>query len=101
MGITSMARTFAMSVGPTVTGILAGNDKFFAAFVATGICRVVYDVGLWVLFVNVKVDGNRTNGRDDRDSVDESAWNELLDDSESDGGSSWDGRKSKDTERGV
>lgn len=104
MGITSMVRTFAMSIGPTVTGILAGNDKFFAAFVATGICRVVYDVGLWVLFVNVKVDGNATSARgreDDRDSVDEAAWNELLDDTDSDRGSSWDGRKSKDTERGV
>ncbi|KAF2186878.1 major facilitator superfamily MFS_1 [Zopfia rhizophila CBS 207.26] len=55
MGITSMLRTLAMSVGPTVTGILAGNDRFWMAFLAAGICRVTYDLGLWTLFVNVKV----------------------------------------------
>ncbi|KAF2270748.1 major facilitator superfamily MFS_1 [Lojkania enalia] len=66
MGITSMLRTLAMSVGPTVTGILAGNDRFWAAFLATGICRVCYDLGLWVLFVNVKVtkDEPKVNERD-------------------------------------
>lgn len=102
MGITSMVRTFAMSVGPSVTGLLAGNDKFYAAFVATGICRVVYDVGLWVLFVNVKVDGSpasRGGERNGSDDADEAAWNELLGDTDSDGESSWDGRKSKDEER--
>lgn len=100
MGITHMVRTFAMSVGPSVTGILAGNDKFFAAFVATGICRVTYDVGLWVLFVNVKVDGSNREEDEGRDSVDEGAWDELLGDTDSEG-SSWDGRKSKDEERGT
>ncbi|KAF9736239.1 hypothetical protein PMIN04_004897 [Paraphaeosphaeria minitans] len=101
MGITHMLRTLAMSVGPSITGLLAGNGKFFAAFVATGICRVTYDVGLWVLFVNVKVDRRNTEeGEDGRDSVDEAAWDELLGDTDSEG-SSWDGRKSKDEERGV
>ena len=103
MGITSMVRTFAMSMGPSVTGVLAGNDKFYAAFLATGICRVVYDVGLWVLFVNFKVDGTsaiRGEENSDRDNIDEAAWNELLGDTDSDGEGSWDGRKSKDEERG-
>ncbi|KAF1975364.1 MFS transporter-like protein [Bimuria novae-zelandiae CBS 107.79] len=100
MGITAMVRTFAMSVGPSITGVLAGNNKFFAAFVATGICRVTYDVGLWVLFVNVKVDGKREDKDDGRDSVDEGAWDELLADTDSDSEGSWDGRKSKDEERG-
>jgi MFS family permease len=88
MGITSMVRTLAMSVGPSVTGVLAGNDRFWAAFVATGICRVSYDLGLWVLFVNVnvKVGGGKNTDevrRDtDADSIDEDAWNGLLDDSD-------------------
>lgn len=60
MGITSMLRTLAMSAGPTVTGILAGDDRFWAAFLTSGICRVTYDLGLWVLFINVKV--NRDEG---------------------------------------
>ncbi|PVI08224.1 MFS transporter-like protein [Periconia macrospinosa] len=93
MGITSMVRTLSMSVGPSVTGLLAGHDRFWAAFVATGICRVSYDLGLWILFVNVKVDGgNGTNGsgarkgegeRVDGESGDDEAWDGLLNGSES------------------
>lgn len=101
MGITSMLRTGAMSIGPTVTGLLAGNDTFWIAFLAAGICRVTYDLGLWILFVNVKVDGSVAAGKDvdeDADSVDETAWEGLLSDTDSDEESSA-GRKSKDDER--
>ena len=56
MGITSMLRTLASMAGPTLTGLLAANDQFWIAFVAAGICRLVYDFGLYALFVNVKVD---------------------------------------------
>lgn len=38
-----------------VTGFLAGSERFWVAFVVGGACRLVYDVGLWVLFVNVKL----------------------------------------------
>lgn len=95
MGITSMVRTLAMSAGPSITGLLSGNGSFWVAFLAAGICRVSYDLGLWVLFVNVKVD-NRSTKEDDEDSVDDDAWNGLLSDTESDDGS--DRRHSKDLE---
>ncbi|KAF2736627.1 major facilitator superfamily MFS_1 [Polyplosphaeria fusca] len=88
MGITSMARILAMSVGPSITGLLAGSDQFWAAFLGTGIARVVYDVGLWVLFINVK-----------RDNV----WDEdgeglegLLSDTESENDSSADSKKDEE-----
>ena len=55
MGITNMVRTLAAMVGPTITGILAGNDNFWIAFVAAGACRLAYDLGLYVLFINVKL----------------------------------------------
>lgn len=55
MGITSMVRTLAAMTGPTITGILAGNDSFWIAFVAAGACRLAYDIGLYVIFVNVKL----------------------------------------------
>jgi MFS family permease len=97
MGITSMVRTFAMSMGPSITGLLSGNGTFWVAFLATGICRITYDLGLWVLFVNVKV--NRDAGREDEvDSVDDEAWNGLLSDTDSE--ESEDGRTSKDVEQG-
>lgn len=56
MGITSMLRTLASMAGPTITGLLAANDRFWIAFVAAGVCRLAYDFGLYALFVNVKVD---------------------------------------------
>lgn len=55
MGITSMVRTLAATAGPTVTGLLAGSNRFWIAFVAGGAFRLTYDIGLWVIFVNVKL----------------------------------------------
>jgi MFS family permease len=97
MGITSMLRTLASSIGPSITGLLSGNDTFWVAFLATGLCRITYDLGLWVLFVNVKVD--RDAGREeDVDSVDDEAWNGLLSDTDSE--ESENDRKGKDVEQG-
>jgi MFS family permease len=86
MGITAMVRQLAMSVGPTITGVLAANNRFWAAFLATGICRVMYDLGLWVLFVNVevKVRGAKEELEEEGEwgSVDGDAWDGLLSGSE-------------------
>ena len=96
MGITSMVRTLAMSVGPSITGLLSGNGTFWVAFLATGICRICYDLGLWVLFVNVKVDKD-DGSEDDAESVNEDSWDGLLSDTETEGSS--EGRESKEMER--
>jgi MFS family permease len=97
LGITSMVRTLAMSVGPSITGLLSGNGVFWTAFLATGVCRITCDLGLWVLFVNVNISKN-AGSVEERDSVDDEACNGLLSDTESDVSS--DGRKSKDIEHG-
>jgi MFS family permease len=55
MGITSMVRTLASAAGPSVTGWLAGSDRFWIAFVVAGCLRIGYDLGLWALFVNMKL----------------------------------------------
>lgn len=55
MGFTSMLRTLAATCGPTVTGLLAGNDRFWIAFVAAGSLRICYDLGLWAMFVNMRL----------------------------------------------
>ncbi|KAJ8110979.1 hypothetical protein OPT61_g6319 [Boeremia exigua] len=99
MGITSMVRTLAMSVGPSITGLLSGNNMFWIAFLATGACRITYDLGLWVLFSTVKVDSKSTTREDDLNSVDDDAWNGLLSDSDGDSDLSSEGRVSKDFER--
>lgn len=58
MGITSMLRTLASTTGPTVTGILAGQNRFWIAFVVAGALRIAYDLGLWAIFVNLKMSGD-------------------------------------------
>ncbi|OCF77158.1 hypothetical protein I204_02870 [Kwoniella mangroviensis CBS 8886] len=60
-GITSTVRTLASTAGPTITGWLAGGEKFWIAFVAAGSLRLAYDFGLWALFVGMKL--NQQGGR--------------------------------------
>lgn len=55
MGITSMLRTLASTVGPSVTGLLAGSNRFWIAFVVAGALRICYDLGLFAMFVNTKL----------------------------------------------
>lgn len=55
MGITSTLRTLSATAGPSVTGLLAGNDKFWVAFVVAGALRIAYDLGLFAMFVNMKL----------------------------------------------
>jgi MFS family permease len=55
MGITTTLRTLAATAGPSVTGILAGHKRFWIAFVAAGSLRICYDLGLWAMFVNMKI----------------------------------------------
>jgi hypothetical protein len=42
-------------VGPSVTGVLAGQENFWIAFIVAGTCRIVYDIGLYILFINTKL----------------------------------------------
>ena len=55
MGITSMIRTLAAMAGPTVTGLMADKKLFWIAFVVAGACRLTYDLGLYAMFVNMKL----------------------------------------------
>lgn len=55
MGITSVLRTVASMTGPSITGVLAGSDKFWIAFVVAGALRLAYDLGVWGMFVNVRL----------------------------------------------
>ncbi|WVF72566.1 hypothetical protein IAT40_007383 [Kwoniella sp. CBS 6097] len=54
-GITSTLRTLSSTAGPLITGLLAGQDNFWIAFVTAGVLRLSYDFGLWALFVNFKL----------------------------------------------
>ena len=58
MGITSMLRTLAATTGPTFTGFLASSEQFWLAFVLAGACRLLYDFGLYAMFVNTRLHQN-------------------------------------------
>jgi hypothetical protein len=63
-------------------GILSGNDRFWVAFVSTGVLRVIYDVGLFGMFVNMRLhqhEENDTNIKqaDPRRSSDEEELEDL------------------------
>ncbi|KAI1387520.1 MFS general substrate transporter [Hypoxylon trugodes] len=89
MGITSTVRTLAATAGPTVTGILAASKRFWIAFVVAGCCRLSYDLGLYAMFVNMKIHGHETkpvdspNGQDARRVPDEEMELESLADTDS------------------
>jgi MFS family permease len=60
MGITTMLRTLASTTGPSITGLLAENNKFWVAFVVAGTLRLAYDVGLFAMFINIKLHKHET-----------------------------------------
>lgn len=64
MGVTNTLRTLASLIGPSITGALADTDKFWVAFVAAGALRVAYDLGLWAMFVNMKLPEHEESGQD-------------------------------------
>lgn len=55
MGITSTLRTLANVTGPSFTGLLADNKRFWIAFVVGGALRLAYDIGLFVMFINIQL----------------------------------------------
>ncbi|KAK8911528.1 hypothetical protein ACHAPF_001571 [Botrytis cinerea] len=50
MGLLNVVKTFAQSLGPVITGVLAGHNLFWAVFVSAGILKACYDLGLLAVF---------------------------------------------------
>ena len=54
MGVVNTVKTLSQSGGPIITGVLAGENHFWVAFVAAGTMKACYDLGLLALFLNKK-----------------------------------------------
>ena len=73
MGITATVRTIAAMLGPSLTGFLAAHNQFWIAFVIAGANRLLYDFGLYAMFVNTVLyehegkSNDLPNGRPSRD----------------------------------
>ena len=65
MGIVNIVRTLSQSAGPTITGVLAGRDRFWIAFTVAGSIKATYDLGLLVFFAG------RVHGREQKDDSDD------------------------------
>jgi MFS family permease len=65
MGVTSVVRTAAQSIGPTLTGWLAGGGRFWVAFLIAGILKASYDGGLWVWGLSIKLEGEKPKVNDE------------------------------------
>jgi MFS family permease len=63
MGMINVVKTASQSLGPFITGILAGYRLFWVSFVVAGSCKVVYDLGMLAVFVNHKTHDERVEER--------------------------------------
>lgn len=64
MGVVNVVKTLSQSSGPSLTGHLAGEGRFWVAFVVAGGLKAVYDLLLLGLF------GGRVRGRKGGESED-------------------------------
>lgn len=76
-----MLRTLAATAGPTVTGVLAGHDRFWIAFVTAGALRICYDLGLFAMFIDMKLykHENHNSGKEIARQRSDSRQSELED----------------------
>jgi hypothetical protein len=65
MGFIYLARSSASSVGPIITGILAGKGMLWVAFVTAGSLMIAYDLGILAMFGGHKARCG-DDGSDDR-----------------------------------
>lgn len=52
MGMINVVKTFSSSVGPQITGLLAGRNLFWISFVTAGALKATYDLGVLAVFAN-------------------------------------------------
>jgi MFS family permease len=77
MGAVNTLKTLSQSVGPTVTGALAGKHLFWVAFVLAGSLKLLYDVLILGMFLGYRTVEDRTEERvnDERAIQDEEREN--------------------------
>jgi sugar phosphate permease len=54
MGTLNVVKTASQSLGPSITGFLAGKDLFWVAFLTAGSLKAAYDIGMLLTFAGHK-----------------------------------------------
>lgn len=70
MGVVNILKILSQSAGPTFTGLLAGNGRFWVAFVTAGCLKAVYDL-LLLAFFGGRVESRRHESEQAENRVDE------------------------------
>jgi sugar phosphate permease len=63
MGLINVVKTFSQSIGPWITGLLAGQNIFWVAFIMAGCLKITYDLGLLAVFAGHKTHEDRDEER--------------------------------------
>ena len=63
MGFINVVKTFAQSLGPFITGLLAGRKLFWVAFLLAGSMKAAYDLGMLAVFAGHKTHEERAAER--------------------------------------
>ena len=59
MGTVNVVKTLSQSLGPVVTGALAGRGKFWIAFVVAGCLKIAYDIMMLAMFLGYRTQEER------------------------------------------
>ena len=71
MGIVNTLKTASQSVGPLVSGWLAGIHKFWVAFLLAGSLKASYDLGMLYMFVGVRNKENEVKHSEEYELVED------------------------------
>lgn len=52
MGLINVVKTLGQSLGPLITGVLAGRNLFWVVFVSAGALKATYDLGILAVFAS-------------------------------------------------
>ncbi len=55
MGVINIVKTIGQSVGPTVTGWLAGRGNIWISFLAAGCLKGIYDIAILYFFTRAAI----------------------------------------------
>ncbi|KAF2031656.1 MFS general substrate transporter [Setomelanomma holmii] len=81
MGIVNILKTLAQSSGPTLTGILAGHEHFWVAFIVAGSLKAVYDLML-LAFFGGKVHSRKHDSEGERNEQASDTASDIAEDTE-------------------
>lgn len=69
MGTINVVKTCSQSLGPLLTGVLAGRGLFWVSFVVAGSLKATYDIGMLVSFGGLDKKRRKKESLEDREAA--------------------------------